>query len=183
MGNVRGAGRTGLVVTALGPDRPGLVNRLAAFVGKAGCNIEDARMAKLGGEFAVLVFVTGSAGALGELEGLRADIERELSVTCFMKPTTESPPSGDSLLYHLTVFGLDRPGIVESVSEVLATRSINVASLTSRVTYAPWSGTPMFQLEAELQVPPSMPLHRLKDELTAACARENLDFTLDPRKS
>lgn len=183
MGNVRGAGRTGLVVTALGPDRPGLVNRLAAFVGRAGCNIEDARMAKLGGEFAVLVFVTGSTDALSNLEAGRADIERELSVTCFMKPTTDALPGGDSLVYHLTASGLDRPGIVESVSEVLASRSINVASLTSRVTYAPWSGTPVFQLEAELQVPSGVPLRQLKDELTDACARENLDFTLEPRKS
>ena len=61
-----------LVLTALGPDRPGLVNEISAMVLAAGANLEDSRMAILGGEFALFPkppwFVTArSAATTGRL--------------------------------------------------------------------------------------------------------------------
>lgn len=172
----------GIVLTAVGPDRPGLVNQLSAIVTEAGGNIEDTRMAKLGGEFAVLVFVTGTEASLVELAEQRSRIESTLGLSCFVKPTQKVPPPA-GLHYSFQVSGLDRPGIVESVSEVLAHRSINVASLTSRVSHAPLSGTPMFFLEADLQIPPTVNLGQLRRDLAEACERENLDFALEPGRS
>ena len=46
-----------VVLTAVGPDRPGLVNALASLIRDAGANIEDSRMAILGGEFAVILLI------------------------------------------------------------------------------------------------------------------------------
>lgn len=173
----------GIVLTAVGPDRPGLINQLSAIVTEAGGNIEDTRMAKLGGEFAVLVFVTGSESKLVDVAEQRARIESSLGLSCFIKPTHENhnPPAG--LHYAFQVSGLDRPGIVESVSEVLAHRGINVSSLSSWVSHAPLSGTPMFMLEADLQVPPTVNLGQLRRDLADACERENLDFSLEPGRN
>ncbi|HDJ86419.1 MAG TPA: glycine cleavage system protein R, partial [Chromatiales bacterium] len=39
-----------LVVSALGQDRPGIVNELSLAILNCGCNIEDSRMTVLGGE-------------------------------------------------------------------------------------------------------------------------------------
>ncbi|MBM3890900.1 MAG: glycine cleavage system protein R, partial [Verrucomicrobia bacterium] len=41
-----------LVVSAVGQDRPGIVDRISEFILDHDCNIEDSRMAILGGEFA-----------------------------------------------------------------------------------------------------------------------------------
>ena len=183
MSQVDTTGRHGVVLTALGPDRPGLVNQLAARVGRAGGNIEDTRMAKLGGEFAVLIYVTGAESALVELTEMRTEIESALGVTCFVQRTRESIPSEHALHYRLEISGLDRPGIVESISAVLTTKSINVASLSSRVQHAPLTGTPMFLLEADLQVPPSVNLSQLRRDLGDACERENLDYLLEPGRA
>lgn len=171
------AERPGLILTAIGPDRPGLVNSIAGFVRRAGGNMEDTRMAKLGGEFAVLVFVTGTKLALETLEDDRSAIEAELDLTCFFKRTSRvSNPTGRH--YSLEVSAMDRPGIVEGISEVLSRRNINVASLTSRVVHAPLSGSPLFQLHADLQVPDAVNIAEFRRELDEVCERENLDHSL-----
>jgi glycine cleavage system transcriptional repressor len=83
------------------------------------------------------------------------------------------------LPYRINVTGVDRPGIVQRVAAVLAGRGVNVASLESRLSYAPESGTPMFILEAALQIPSALALADLRRELSAACDQENWEFALE----
>ncbi len=47
-----------MVVTASGPDGPGIVARLSKRVLDTGGNIELSRMARLAGEFTILMLVT-----------------------------------------------------------------------------------------------------------------------------
>jgi len=173
----------GVVLTAVGPDRPGIVNALAALLHQLGANIEDTRMAKLGGEFAVLMLVTGSEGVLSALLAERTRIEADLGVRCTLERTSKPSPSGDGLAYRLEVSGFDRPGIVRSVSTVLARLDINVASLSSKVLHAPLTGTPMFLLDLELEIPRKVSLLSLKREIADACERENLDFSFEPSRA
>lgn len=53
-----GTGLQQLVVTASGPDRPGIVARLSKRVLDSGGNIELSKMARLAGEFSILMLVT-----------------------------------------------------------------------------------------------------------------------------
>lgn len=176
------SGRPGLVLSAVGPDRPGLVFELSGWVRRVGGNIEDTRMAKLGGEFAVLVLVTGPESALSELRAALPKVEEQLGLACNLRDTTQGT-GGEGLHYKLAVTGLDRPGIVSTVTDVLVKRSVNVTSLSSKIAHAPLTGTPMFVLDAELQVPPSTNPGQLRRELGEACERENLDFSLDPGRT
>src|SRR5262249_6564839 len=48
-----------LVVTAIGPDRPGLASEFAGHVLGAGANLADSRMVNLRGQFAILALVEG----------------------------------------------------------------------------------------------------------------------------
>ncbi len=65
-------GRTGLtsssqhylVITALGADRPGIVNTITRHVSSCGCNIEDSRLAMLGDEFTFIMLLSGSCNAI-----------------------------------------------------------------------------------------------------------------------
>jgi glycine cleavage system transcriptional repressor len=177
------AGSPGVVLTAVGPDRPGIVSALAGLLHEAGANIEDTRMVKLGGEFAVLMLLTGSEPVLSHVLGQRARIESELGVTCTLAKTSKPAMTGDGLRYHLEVSGFDRPGIVQSVASVLSRQGINVASLSSGVVHAPLTGTPMFVLDAQLEVPKMVSLSALRRAITEACERENLDFSLDPGRT
>jgi len=169
-----------VVLTAVGRDHPGLVHSLSALITEAGANIEDSRMAILGGEFAVILLISGSPEAIGRTTEITGRIEDELELRCIVKETSPARSPFDYLPYRIEVDGADRPGIVEVVTSILADRGINVASLESRVTHAPFSATPMFVLEASLQVPSKIVLSDLRSALTAACEEENLDFRLEP---
>lgn len=136
-------------------------------------------MAQLGGEFALIVLLTGAPDALARVEGLTGRIEAELGLTSSTRRTTTGVRPPGALAYRLRVSGIDRPGIVQKVSGVLAPRSINVASLSSRVVNAPLTGTPIFHLDALLQVPGTVALSELRSALAATCDEENLDFSLE----
>jgi glycine cleavage system transcriptional repressor len=175
--------KTYLVLHAIGPDRPGLVSQISAEIHAAGANLEDSRMAILGGEFALLVLVSGPESAAAALEQASGPLGEKLGLRVYWKRTARGQPK-NFLPYRISVTGFDRPGIVSRVSEVLARRGVNVASLESRLEYAPLSGTPMFVLEADLQVPSEVALAELRRELSAQCDEENLDMSLESvRKS
>lgn len=170
-----------LVITAVGPDRPGIVSEIARVIRSAGANLEDSRMAVLGGEFALLLLISGPDAALGRVESRIVEGEAALGLRLLSKRT--SSPSAPSSVqpYAIKVSGIDRPGIVEAVTGILARRGVNVRSLESRVSNAPLSGTPLFTLEAELDVPSEVTLAELRRELAGRCEEENLDLSLNVR--
>ena len=49
------------MVTASGSDRPGIVSRVSKRVLECGGNLEESRMARLAGEFSILLLVTVDA--------------------------------------------------------------------------------------------------------------------------
>lgn len=168
-----------IVLTAVGADRPGLVNEISSVVHRAGANLEDAKMAVLGGEFALLMLITGDPPSLESVEKNTPEFENRLGLKIVTKRTIRGRPRAGYLPYALKVTGFDRPGIVHQVSELLARLSINVRVLESRVSFAPLSGTPMFILEAQLQVPDSATLKELRKTLEVTCSEVDLDFTLE----
>src|SRR3984957_16133181 len=56
-----------LVLSALGPDRPGPVAEVTHYVTERGGNIEDSRMAVFGAEFGVMLLVSGTADEIARI--------------------------------------------------------------------------------------------------------------------
>lgn len=167
------------VMTAVGTDRPGLVNGISRLIQEAGANLEDSRMAILGGEFAIVVLYSGEGSALQRVTDRSAEVGEALGLQLVIKDTQAKTNTPSVRGYRLKVTGLDHPGIVQSVTGLLASREINVENFESRLTHAPMSGTPTFVLEARLQVPPSVSLAELRKELDALCGADQLDFALE----
>ncbi|HEY0715040.1 MAG TPA: ACT domain-containing protein, partial [Polyangia bacterium] len=114
---------TDLVLTLLGPDRPGLVEEVAETITAHGGNWLESRMAHLGGRFAGILRVEVPADrvdplgiALGRLEG------RGLRIV--MSPGQAPTPTPALRLMELELVGLDRPGLVREVSHLLAQQRI-----------------------------------------------------------
>lgn len=169
------------VLTAVGPDQAGLVKEISAAIHRAGANLEDSRMAVLGGEFAMLVLFSGSDVELAQAEEQGRAAAGRLGLFCHFRET--APPGGvmGGLVYDLRVTALDQPGIVEAVTTVLASWGVNVASLETSVIHQPLSGTPTFLLEAILHVPPSVALAELRHDLTRVADEHNLDLMLEAK--
>lgn len=170
--------RHGLVLTAVGADRPGLVKGLAGQIRKWGGNLEDTRMSKLGGEFAALLLVTGTPESLSRIKAAQKEMELETGLSCSMRSTLAPSTAEQPELHRFVATGVDRPGIVEAVTRVLADRNVNLTSLESRVDNAPLTGTLMFVLEAEVTLPIGIHIDELEDDLADACEQEDLEFSL-----
>ena len=86
-----------LVITALGEDRPGLIAQLSHAINEAGCNIQDSRMSVLGGEFAILMQVSGKWNNLAKLETNLHHLQESSGLTIISK-RTEGRAKGQSLI-------------------------------------------------------------------------------------
>jgi glycine cleavage system transcriptional repressor len=170
------------VLTAIGGDRPGLVDKVSRFILQCGCNVEDSRMAILGGEFAMLIQVSGEEAAIEKLlqgatgEGHRAGLSLQAH------PTTgpDGVPRADSIPYQVTAYSMDHPGIVQRVSHFLAEREINIRALDTHLSYAPHTGQPLFSLQALVDVPAAANVAEIRRGLEAIGAEENIDIQIKP---
>ncbi len=167
------------VLTAIGSDRPGLVSRISSAIREAGANIEDSRMAVLGGEFALMVLLSGSAEVLQAAAASVQHTADKLELAVVLKDTSGHKQATGQLHYRLQVTGLDQPGIVHGVCSVLALYNINVAALDTDVVHAPLTGTPTFLMKADIEVPPNVSMSKLRSALGEACDELQVDFTLE----
>lgn len=152
-----------LVMTVIGKDRPGLVESLSAIIEKHGGNWEESRMVQLAGEFAGLLHVNVPAERAAELEAALSSLEK-LSVTVARAPEASSAPAATHII-ELEIEGQDHPGIVHRVAEVVAAKDVNIEELESEISSAPMSGQKMFRARARVQMPKSVSLDDLTDDL------------------
>lgn len=169
-----------LVMTVIGADRPGLVQLVASCVADHGGNWLESRMCRLGGQFAGIlrVEVPGERAdeltrALGELDasGLRVIIHNE---------SAETKPARGSVA-TLELVGNDRPGILRTVSGVLAQHGLNVEELASERVSAPMGGGTLFQAHALVLVPENVKLSEVRTDLEKIAADLMVDLRLQPK--
>ena len=167
-----------MVITALGADRPGIVDELSKVLYKHNLNIEDSRMSSLGGAFAVLLLVTGSNQAIDEFIGNTAQIEAALQMQLLIR-ASESQKTGDALVpYQVEVVAMDNPGIVHNLASFFASRQINIVDLETDCYPAAHTGTPMFSMLLTIGVPAGMSIKKLRAEFLDTCDELNIDATL-----
>lgn len=172
-----------MVLSAVGADRPGLVEKVASLIHTAGANLEDSRMAILGGEFALILLFSGDHGGVEVVRSGCDALAQELDLTVSLRATSGQTVSRNYLPYRLRVSGMDRPGIVARVSAILSRHEVNVYALDSALVNAPLSGTSMFQLDSRLQIPSGVGMKALRLDLSNLCEEENLDYVLDAQSS
>lgn len=168
---------TSLVLTVIGPDRPGLVEAIAAVIARHGANWEESRMAQLGGQFAGMLRVTAPEETQDALEdalaglgsvGLKVTVARAAAAAQVQEPK----------LLHLNLVGQDRPGIVREIAEALARRGVSIESLETRCVSASMSGEMLFEAEAVLAVPPALAADELRTALEALANELMVDLDL-----
>lgn len=170
------------VISALGKDRPGIVNQLSQLILDCGCNVEDSRMTVLGGEFAMLLMVSGHWSAITRLERQLPALEKKLELTLLAKHTEPRAGAQDRVPYVVDVVAMDHPGIVRDVADFFASREINIEELSTWTYPAAHTGTPMFSLNMTVSIPGEVHIGRLRDEFTGFCDNLNLDATLEPAR-
>jgi len=155
-----------LVVTIVGPDRRGIVEKITATMLEYAANIEESKMARLGGEFAVIMLLSLPGEKENELlTSLDALNEHELTI--ISRPTNLSRLERFQgyVPYEILVLGADHEGIVHSVAQYITSEQMNIEKLDTQVTQAPITGTPLFSMKATVQAPPGLTLVQLRQKL------------------
>ncbi len=172
-----------LVISAIGDDRPGIVEPLSRIILENGCNIEDSRMSVLGGTFAVILLVSGNWNSLAKLEGALAALGRERDLVITSRRTEPRPASAQLLPYSVDVIALDHPGIVHELATFFSTRGINIQDLTTNTYSAAHTATPMFSVRIVVEIPAQQHIAALREEFLDLCDELNLDGVIEPIKT
>jgi glycine cleavage system transcriptional repressor len=172
-----------LILTAIGPDQVGLVQKISEFISRHGCNIEDSKMAVFCGEFAVIVLISGDCVKLVKVARDYREIETETDLAISIKTPSTRKATDSFLPYRLTASCMDHPGIVYQLSAILSGMGVNIESMETKTYAAPVSGTPIFQLEADLSVPTRTNIGALRERFAEIQKEENIDIDLTAAKS
>jgi glycine cleavage system transcriptional repressor len=120
------------MLTLVGKDQPGIVSRITHELFEGECNLGEASMVRLGGNFTVMLMVqfAGDDQALDKLIGpvcQSFDLRHHVDAI-----------EGE-LLHHvepdvrITVYGADRSGIVAEITGTLTEKGFNILNLESDV--------------------------------------------------
>ena len=168
---------TSLVVTVIGNDRPGIVERLSEVVLTAGANWEESRMARLAGKFAGILRVSvAAANAEALASGLRALTNDGLTVVV---ESSGDAPAETFRTVRLELVGNDHPGIIRDISKVLAQHQVNIEELETSVSGAPMTGEQLFRAAVQLRLPAAVTTEWLRGWLEALAGELMVDVTLD----
>jgi glycine cleavage system transcriptional repressor len=143
------------VLTLSGPDRVGIVEEVTGLVLARGGNVETSRMARLGGEFAVLMLVSmpedRSPGLDDDFQTLKA---QGYKVGTAPADRTHAETHEGWRPYRIEVHGADHEGIIHEVARHLARYGVSIEEMDSECAPASTSGVPVFAMSARVLVPP-----------------------------
>lgn len=164
-----------LVLTVIGNDRHGLVEKLASTISKHEGNWLESSMSRLAGKFAGIVRIEVPDDhairlnqALSDLPDLRVIVE------------TSGPEqqSVAGVRFALQLVGHDRIGIVREVTTVLARHAVNVEKLVTGTASAAMSAEMLFKADAELLASPDFDIAALQSDLERISADLMVDIDL-----
>ncbi len=166
-----------LVMTVIGPDRPGLVESVAALVAEHGANWLESRMSRLGGQFAGILRVEVPSENEGPLVAALKKLEsRGLAIV--VQPDQPDPLPAPSRQSVLDIVGQDRPGIVREISRALASFGVNVEELETECASAAMSGETLFKAHARLSIPKSCDTVQVRQQLERIAADLIVEISL-----
>lgn len=173
-------GQEQLIITAVGPDRPGIVDSLTGVLSETGATIADSRMINLQGQFAMIVLASAAAERIEELRARLNEFGKRhgMAVSAGAHAGASQPVSG--LPFRLSAYAMDQPGIVHRITNVLHRHGINIEELQTSLESGSYSGTPLFTLELHMTVPAAVRVKQLRAELETLCDALNCDVKLEP---
>ncbi len=170
--------KTYMILSLVGKDRPGIVDQVSSFLLGHEANIEDSRMAAMGGRFSIMTLFSCPGN---QVESIRKDLS-ELTELGF-EPSLHQADDPSLLPHHrelplkMEIIAMDHPGIVQRVVSILHRHNVNIQSLETKVTSAPLSGAPLFDLLVQAAVPAEESIVKVKSDLSALAAEMNLDLS------
>ena len=171
---------TSLIVTVMGPDRPGIVSLISDRARRYEANWAASHLSRLADEFAGMVHLEVPRHQADALADALRGLESSGLHVMIAKSDADEAPSGWRGV-GLELVGEDRPGIVSNLTRILAERGVSIEHLHTEISGAA-SGKPTFKVAAHLLVPQSLPVETLRVELGALGKEMMVDIALGDRQ-
>ena len=168
-----------LIMTIIGPDRPGLVTSLASVVAAHGGNWLECRMSHLEGQFAGILRVQVPEDSVDSLLDALRRLESEKLTVIAHRGDPSASALTPSRSLALEVIGHDRPGIVREITRTLARFRANVEELETDRSSAPMTGEMLFHARARIVLPDACAESAVREELERIAADLMVELRLE----
>ncbi|MGK9171952.1 glycine cleavage system transcriptional repressor [Yokenella regensburgei] len=168
-----------LVITALGADRPGIVNTITRHVSSYGCNIEDSRLAMLGDEFTFIMLLSGSWNAITLIESTLPLKGAELDLLIVMKRTGAKPRPAMPASVWVQVDVPDSPHLIERFTALFDAHDMNIAELVSRTQPGSQENAAQLFIQITAHGPASQDASNIEQAFKALCTELNAQGSIN----
>ncbi|VYU70506.1 glycine cleavage system transcriptional repressor [Phytobacter massiliensis] len=168
-----------LVITALGVDRPGIVNAITRHVSSCGCNIEDSRLAMLGEEFTFIMLLSGSWNAITLIESTLPLKGAELDLLIVMKRTAARPRPAMPATVWVQVEVPDSPHLIERFTALFDAHQMNIAELVSRTQPSDADTPAQLFIQITAHSPASQDASNIDQAFKALCTELNAQGSIN----
>jgi len=170
--------RVFVMLSALGSDQPGLVAQISKYVAERGGNVEDSRMAALGGVFGVMLLASGSPDEVERITRDVGTLERESGMRVLThaapNPSLKGEHTETGVLVSVTASAFDREGILMEISDVMRSTGGNIVELDTTTYDDPHSKATYFQLRMTVAVGSVAEVEPIRARLTSLAIRERI---------
>lgn len=169
-----------IAVSAMGHDRVGLADDIVSWIENAGGNVESSKMTVLGGEFAVIILVSGNPAAIQKIAGEAPAQSKEIGIQLCASSTSAPHAIEGGRPYTVESSSLDSPGIVHSITREIRSLGISIEDLDTSSSAAPWTGAPVFRMKARVILPASLHVADFREHMENLAHERDLDIRLEP---
>lgn len=164
-----------LVLTLIGPDKPGLVEKVSAIVLQHKANWLASNLSHLCGHFAGILQIEVPEE---QLQALKLELHNiddlEIKIEAGQDVLNDT-----SKQLNFVITGNDRPGIVQELSSVIRHKGASIIHFTSTQQSAPNWGGSLFNAVATVELPEGLN----KDEVITALESITSDLVVDVESS
>ncbi|MBU1172245.1 MAG: ACT domain-containing protein [Proteobacteria bacterium] len=168
-----------IIITIIGPDKPGIIASVSDTLFKKGCNIENVSQTTLQSEFAGICVVSIPEDLT--IETLRESMNKDLEgkgLHVHIKALEDAEPalkeSAESFI--ISTCGPDKKGLVARISKVIAEAGVNISNL--KAVFEGGTNPDRNIMIFEVDVPGWVDVQALSVTLKHLASELNLDLTL-----
>jgi glycine cleavage system transcriptional repressor len=166
-----------LILNLVGKDQPGIVDEVTKILVGYDANIEDSRMAALGGCFSIMALFSCKANSVDDVNKDLKNLNNKGFTISLHEATDPALVSGKKTIpLEIEVQSMDHPGIVQELVRVLHQFELNILSLDTHVTNAPLSGDPLFNLFLKAELEDESSVSAVQAEVEKIAKKMDLDL-------
>jgi glycine cleavage system transcriptional repressor len=172
-----------VIISVLGPDRPGIIAAVARVLFMKGCNIENVSQTILQSEFSgIFIVALPEDQPAAELTRRLEEELDPLSLHVFVKSLEPGGPAfmlERSEPFVITTKGPDRKGLVAAITEIIARYGVNVTNL--QAVFKGGSDPNNNIMIYEVDIPAGIDQQAFYDDLRSKALELQLDISIQHR--